>query len=183
MGRKTRLTTELIDAIVKRIRVGVFPYIAAQAVGIPKSTFYDWMRRGEKGRKPFSELLAKVRTAAATARSSAEVRVFRDQPFQWLRYGPGRERADEPGWTESPQTLRVEGGDTPVQVDRTVCPVSRSTIAEALLEMQRLGFLTITPQGQPLLESPGFSPVEEGGSVIDATSEPSGNGDGQEPTK
>ena len=25
----------------------------------------------------------------------------RDQPFNWLRYGPGRERDGEAGWTES----------------------------------------------------------------------------------
>ena len=115
MANKTKLTSELIDAICERVKVGSFPYIAAQAVGIAKSTFYAWMQRGEKGRKSYRELLDKVREASALARSHAEVRVFRDKPFEWLRYGPGRERPEEPGWTESAQTLKLEGG---VQVER-----------------------------------------------------------------
>ena len=108
MARRISLNAELIDVIAKRIRASCFPYVAVQSVGVAKSTFYDWMRRGEKGRKPYSELLNKVREAAGTARPDAETRVFAGNPFAWLRYGPGRERPDEPGWTESPQALQVE---------------------------------------------------------------------------
>ena len=182
MARRTRLTPELIDAIVKRVRVGVFPYIAAQAVGIPKSTFYDWMRRGEKGRRPFSELRAKVREAAASARSTAEIRVFQDRPFEWLRYGPGREKPDEPGWTESPQTLRVEGGQAPVQIEQR-CPFPLQTLAAAFAELETLGFIQRTEYGQKLFESATSTREEEteGVHLIDVESKPSGDGSGLEP--
>lgn len=101
VARRTRLTPELIDAIAGDVRDGVFPYIAAQAHGVPKSTFFDWLRRGEiEGRRPFSELSDKVRQAAAVARVHAERTVFKENAFAWLRYGPGRERTDAPGWTE-----------------------------------------------------------------------------------
>jgi hypothetical protein len=106
MARRTRLTPELIDAIVVDVREGVFPYIAAQAHGVPKSTFFDWLRRGEiEGRQPFSELSARVRQVAASARVQAERTVYKDSPFAWLRYGPGRERLDAPGWTECNKDL------------------------------------------------------------------------------
>ena len=39
----------------------------------------------------------------AEARAAAEVEVRRDNPLAWLRYGPGRERPEESGWTQSVQ--------------------------------------------------------------------------------
>ena len=98
----------VINALTRYdIRDGVFPYIAAQAHGVPKSTFFDWLRRGEiEKRRPFLELSDKVRQAAAGARVQAERVVFKDNPFAWLRYGPGRERPDAPGWTECNKDLQ-----------------------------------------------------------------------------
>ena len=57
-----------------------------------------------------------------------------------MLYGPGREKADEPGWTQTPQTLRVEGGENAVQVQ----PVQQrmlptESLAKALLELHNLG--------------------------------------------
>ena len=153
MGRTTRLTPELIQAICERIRVGSYPYIAAAACGIPRSTFYAWMDKGRKKRslKIYRELLDRVSEASATARSSAEVRVFRDQPFQWLRYGPGRDRPDEPGWTETPQTLRVEGGRSPVQLAGPAFNmIPQDTIAEALAYLEELGYIQPGPMGGKL---------------------------------
>lgn len=99
MARTTRLTRELIQTIVERVRIGNFPYIAAQAVGIPKSTFYHWMAVGSDPGAPdlFRELRDRVLASAAEARSSAEARVFRENPLAWLRLGPGRG-----DWTEEP---------------------------------------------------------------------------------
>ena len=37
--------------------------------------------------------------ALAQARLRAEVAVFQDHPRDWLRYGPGKETADAPGWS------------------------------------------------------------------------------------
>lgn len=110
MGRRSKLTPELIEAIADRIRVGSFPHVAAAACGISKSTYFRWMQRAEEKGAPkiYRELSDRVREAAGVARSNAEVRVFRDNPFSWLRYGPGREKPGEPGWTETPQTVRVE---------------------------------------------------------------------------
>ena len=100
MARTTRLTPELINRIATRIRVGVFPYVAAQSVGVPKSTFYSWMAKGKNGEEPFVELLDKVRKAQAGARVDAEVRVYKEKPLEWLRLGPGRTEPEFPGWTK-----------------------------------------------------------------------------------
>ena len=86
--------------------------------------------------------------ASGIARSNAEVRVFRDKPFEWLRYGPGRERVDELGWTETAQTIHVEGGVQLETESRKQIP--QQNIAEALAFLEELGFIHPGPLGQKL---------------------------------
>jgi len=171
MGNKLKLNSELIDAICERIRVGSYPYIAAAACGVSKSTYYRWMATAERkgARKIYRELKDRVSEAAAAARSNAEVRVFRDAPFQWLRYGPGHERSGEPGWTETPTTLRVEGGESPVQL-QPVHPIPIATLGAAFAELERLGFIQPGPNGQLLFESA----EADGPGSIDVQSTPTG---------
>jgi hypothetical protein len=121
MARPTKLTPEVQAAIVEAIRAGSFDWVAAQAAGIDPATFREWMGRGD-GRDPdrpatpqYAAFAAEVRQARAQARQIAEARVFNEDAFKWLRYGPGRERPDEPGWTESSNVDMTSGGQ-PVQM-------------------------------------------------------------------
>jgi hypothetical protein len=102
MPRPTLLTPERHKAIVAAIRAGSYDWIAAEANGIDRSTFKAWMRTGiRKKREPYLSFVRDVRAARAQARLSAEIEVRKEQPFSWLRFGPGREREGEAGWTES----------------------------------------------------------------------------------
>lgn len=102
MPRPSLLTPERHKAIVAAIRAGAFDWIAAEANGIDRQTFKLWMRKGaQTKREPYLSFVRDVRTARAQARLSAEIEVRREQPFSWLRFGPGRERDGEEGWTES----------------------------------------------------------------------------------
>lgn len=102
MGRRTLLTPERQKSIVAAIRAGAYDWVAAEANGIDRMTFVLWMKRGENERKqPYVGFMEEVRLARAQARLSAEIEVRKDLPFNWLRYGPGREREGTPGWTES----------------------------------------------------------------------------------
>ncbi len=102
MGRPTIYTPELHKAIVAAIRAGSYDWVSAEANGVSRTAFRDWVKRGERdGEEPFLSFARDVRTARSQARLSAEIEVRKDQPFNWLRFGPGRERDDEPGWTES----------------------------------------------------------------------------------
>jgi hypothetical protein len=153
MANKTRLTKELIDAIAERVRVGAFAYVAAQACGIAKSTFYAWMAKGESGGKLYRELVDKVKEASALARSNAELRVFRDKPFEWLRLGPGRTQGE--GWTEDPHTVRLEGAHGgPIQVE-AADPEREAekvgALAEMVRAMEQLGYMTMTDFGRQVL--------------------------------
>jgi len=109
MPRPTLLTPERRAGIVAAIRAGAFDWIAAEANGIDRQTFKLWMRTGaRKKREPYLSFVRDVRAARAQARLAAEIEVRRDQPFAWLRFGPGRERDGEAGWTESTE-LRHSG--------------------------------------------------------------------------
>lgn len=102
MSRPTLYSPERHRSIVAAVRAGSFAWIAAEANGVSRSTFKKWMRKGERTRRePYRTFASDIRQARAQARLSAELEVRREEPFAWLRYGPGRERVDEPGWTES----------------------------------------------------------------------------------
>jgi hypothetical protein len=102
VARPILLTPERGKAIVAAIRAGAFDWIAAEANGIDRETFKLWMRTGaRRKREPYLSFVRDVRAARAQARLSAEIEVRKEQPFSWLRFGPGREREGEAGWTES----------------------------------------------------------------------------------
>ncbi len=110
-GRPGKLTPEVHQRIVAFIRAGSFAWVAAEAAGVSKSTFHRWLQRGEQeGSEPYCEFADEVRQAQAQARVAAETEVRRAQPLAWLRYGPGRDRPAEPGWTEQRQVTGPDGG-------------------------------------------------------------------------
>ncbi len=55
MVRPTALTPERQERLCRAIRAGAPPETAAVHAGIGKSTYYAWMRRGERGAGPFGE--------------------------------------------------------------------------------------------------------------------------------
>lgn len=115
MGRPSLLTPEVHRAIIAAIRAGSYDWVAAEANAVDRTTFATWMRRGEREQvEPYFTFRMDVRAARAQARLSAEIEVRKAQPFSWLRYGPGREREDAPGWTESKE-VRHSGSVAVIQ--------------------------------------------------------------------
>ena len=131
MGRKSKLTPQLTDQLCRHLKAGAFDYAAARAVGISKTTFYRWLEIGALEEAAFAsreeageeigevetslfwDFWDKVEQASALARIDAEKRVFTEDPFKWLRYGPGRERPGAPGWTDE-STVNLKG-DQPTE--------------------------------------------------------------------
>ncbi len=114
-GRHSKLTPDVHREIVAFVRAGAFDWVAAEAAGVSKSTFYRWLQRGESdARGIYHEFWSDIRQARAQARVAAEAEVRRDNPLAWLRYGPGRARPEEPGWTDSHEVVtRSEGQSDP----------------------------------------------------------------------
>lgn len=140
MGRKTRLTPDASQRICAAIRAGAFDWVAAEANGVSRRSFYDWLAWGEKGREPYSQFSRDVAEARAQARLAAEIEVRRGNPLQWLRLGPGRDRKGAPGWTEQVEhklditvLIRTIAEKQGLSVDD---PLVRAAIAEAEAIMQ-----------------------------------------------
>jgi hypothetical protein len=67
MSRPTKLTPEIQKAICDDLRTGCYIETACIRAGIAKSTFYDWLKRGETSPGPFSDFADAVKKAEADA--------------------------------------------------------------------------------------------------------------------
>lgn len=102
------LTPEVGKTICAFITAGGFPHVAAEAAGIPREVFEEWLQLGRpigsggKRRKPhptYTPFWTRVMTATATARLRAEMSALSDDPVAWLRNGPGKDKPNDPGWS------------------------------------------------------------------------------------
>jgi hypothetical protein len=85
------LTTEVERQILAAIRAGGFAHVAAEAAGVSRRIFAEWMARGrEKGApRRYRDFWLHVIQAKAQARLSAELEARKKDSKFWLRYGPG----------------------------------------------------------------------------------------------
>lgn len=110
MGVKIQLTIELRLEILKAIRAGAYPYIAAEAQAVPKEVFDSWMAQGSRKNawEPYRSFAQDVRQAFAQARLRAEAENLKKNPKLWLIHGPGRETEQYPGWSASVKAAAPE---------------------------------------------------------------------------
>jgi hypothetical protein len=149
MSRSRRsLTPDVEQQILNFIGAGGFPHIAAEAAGVPRSVFDNWMNRGVKpgSRDPYRAFVERVSQTAARARLKAEIEAREKDPRFWLLHGPARETADSPGWSGQVKPLSDTQAGAPAapvlaevsQMWRKVLerlegfPEARSVVIEAL---------------------------------------------------
>lgn len=92
-GRPSKLTPELQAAIVELVEAGDAAEVAAGVNGIGRSTFFDWMVRGQNGEEPFAEF----RTAIARGRDvfeSESRKVILDGDSGKTSFGPAKARLE-----------------------------------------------------------------------------------------
>jgi transposase len=65
MARKSKLTPEVQEKLLRYLRLGCYVETAAACAGISRDTFYDWMKRGGKGEKPYKQFADAVDQAMA----------------------------------------------------------------------------------------------------------------------
>jgi hypothetical protein len=110
-----RLTSALQEPIVAFIRAGGFPHVAAEAAGLPRQVFTRWLERGQRADAPptYRAFAAAVMEAQAQARLHAELTARSDKPLDWLKAGPGKDAADNPGWSNpgKPRSASAEETD------------------------------------------------------------------------
>ena len=67
MSRRTKLTPEVQQSIVRTLRLGNSRKDSALYAGVSESTFYSWMDRGRRGEPLYVEFLETVQKAESTA--------------------------------------------------------------------------------------------------------------------
>ena len=105
-----RPTPAVQNRICAFIRAGGYPQVAAQAEGIARELFDDWLRRGQCRRSApeYRDFVQAVFQATAQARLKAETAVFADAPLNWLKFGPGKQTTIDPGWTNPVKAPAVD---------------------------------------------------------------------------
>jgi hypothetical protein len=113
---RPRPTPDLEQVVAAYIRAGGFPHVAAEAAGLPRAVFEDWLRRGQAPRPAAAlrRFCDAVRLAQAQARLGAEIAALKDKPLDWLKAGPGKERPDAPGWSALAKAQAGRGKPTPL---------------------------------------------------------------------
>ncbi len=112
-GRIPKIDGATVNRILTLLKVGNTNEIAAEAAGITKATFYNWMKRGRKAKLaleededinvPDSELVYvdffdSVKKAKAEAIASAVVNVRTAMPTNWQAAMTFLERRDPDHW-------------------------------------------------------------------------------------
>jgi hypothetical protein len=80
---ETMLTDELRDQIVRLIQAGNYAEVAADAVGIARATFYDWLKRGARGDEKYKALADAVKKAAAQSEARDVAITGKAAETQW----------------------------------------------------------------------------------------------------
>jgi hypothetical protein len=121
---RDRLTPAIEQQITHFIRAGAYDWVAAEAAGIPRTTFRQWMEQGAAhARQPYRRFQEQVQQAKAQARIKAEVEVFRKVPALWLRHGPGRETLEALGWSAPAKPVGLTGDSVRAPTLAEMAPV------------------------------------------------------------
>ena len=84
MGRPTKLTSEVVDAVTKAIADGVPQRTAAALAGVSESTLQNWLKAGrERTTVAFVQFLERVKKARAEAVAVAIANINRASRRDW----------------------------------------------------------------------------------------------------
>ena len=108
MGRPTKLTPELQERVCQLLRAGNFVDAAVKAAGISPATHYDWIKRGDPGRRAKKDARdrayrAEVEAALDAVEANAlEQIAFAARNGQWRAAAWYLERAHPDRWAKRP---------------------------------------------------------------------------------
>jgi len=157
-GRPTKLTAEVQEEILRGIRAGAYPEVAAQRVGVSRTAFYEWMQRGRQARKAgegglYADFADAVEEAKGHAETKAVAVVLKAADKSWRaaawwlertrpqRYRP-RQTVEHEGDPENPVTVRyviswAGDADSADRADKQIADSDDDDRARPVLEVAR----------------------------------------------
>lgn len=99
IGRPTKCTPQLRDAIVLAIKAGNYAQVAAVHAGIAPSTYFKWMASGKSGQAPYKEFMDAIHAAEAFAETRAMAIVSSAMSGDWKAAAWYLERKFQDRWS------------------------------------------------------------------------------------
>jgi hypothetical protein len=105
---------KVAEQILAYIRAGGYPSVAAEAAGLPRTVYRQWLKHGKKKNagEPYRRFALDVQQAMAQGRLAVELIVRDKDPKFWLKHGPGKETPGNPGWTGEVKPLPLPKGES-----------------------------------------------------------------------
>jgi transposase len=102
VGRPEKLTDEVLRRICEAVRAGTTKEVAAEYVGVSRSTLHRWVAKGaEEGSDPrYRKLAQELRRAEAGAEVHAAAILRRAMPDDWRAAVAYLERRHRPRWSK-----------------------------------------------------------------------------------
>ena len=123
IGRHTKLTPEVQDAICANLAEGIYVETACILAGVCKATFYKWKTRGEAGEQPYVDFVDAVTRAEAEAerRAIAHIQRAGEEDPRHLEWWLERKHSDRWARREKHEVSGPGGG--PQEYRHTVTSV------------------------------------------------------------
>ena len=116
IGRPTKLTPETQKSICDAIRAGNYQDVAAQYAGITAATFYNWMVKGEAGKKSYLEFFDAVKKAQADAEVRNVAIIGQAAQKTWQAAAWLLERRNPDRWANKEKRELVGANNGPVEI-------------------------------------------------------------------
>lgn len=120
VGRKSKLTPELQKKLINAIKQGNYYEAACAYVGIDRSTFFLWMKKGEQAKSgKYFELFNAVKQAEAEAEARIVANWQSKVPEDWRAAQAFLEKRFPDRWGKK-ETHVLEGGEEPIKVENNL---------------------------------------------------------------
>lgn len=136
-------TPEIIETVANIVREGATTAVVAEACGISRRTYFNWMAWGEEGKEPYAEFYRQVKLAKAQARAATEIAIRRLNPLVWLTRGPAR--FDEDAWSDAQKVELTGANGGPIQLLASTAAKVLSTTELEQLETMHNKILNAVP--------------------------------------
>lgn len=130
-GRPSKLTSELREEICIFIKAGCFIETTCGMVGINKSTYYDWMKRGKESRRPnrYRTFYEEVTKAQAICETRLVAIISKAEETQWRAAAWKLERKHPERWgkpktkVENKNRVKIIEGNNETVINFPVTPL------------------------------------------------------------
>lgn len=142
MGRRTKLTPELIENAAKLIAGGNYASTVFQMLGIGESTWYEWLQRGREGKRKsiYTEFAEAIKKAEVAAELRAVSGIMAAGRRNWTAYAWYLERKFPDRWGQKTKVQQEISGPEgkPIQMEVDLSRLSDKELRDLVAIKRKL---------------------------------------------